>query len=149
MLKVNLFTIGFTKKTAEQFFTILREHSIDLLVDVRLNNKSQLAGFSKGDDFAFFLKEICDCEYEYRADLAPTKEILDDYKGKRISWLEYEERYTALIVGRNAAEDFVDRYGKYKNIVLLCSEPTAEQCHRRLAAELIVKVNTGITLTHI
>lgn len=98
---MKLFTIGFTQKSAEKFFGLLKEHKIELLVDIRLNNKSQLAGFTKGDDLGFFLQEICHCQYVHADEYAPTKEILDDYKKKKISWADYVEQYTALMKRRN------------------------------------------------
>jgi uncharacterized protein YeaO (DUF488 family) len=141
--------MGFTKKSARQFFEILTANKIDLLLDIRLNNKSQLAGFSKGEDLMYFLKEICDCAYDHYLELAPTKEILDAYKRKQISWAEYAISYAALIEERDAVKTFFSRYADYQNIVLLCSEPTADQCHRRLAAEKIVDSNSNISITHI
>jgi len=150
---MNLYTIGFTKKTARQFFDILKSRRIDLLIDIRLSNKSQLAGYTKGDDLAYFLNEICDCAYEYRLTFAPTKEILDGYRNKEILWDDYEQRYTELIQERNhndgICDKFCETYSGYENIVLLCSEPTPEKCHRRLAAQEIVKYNQGICLEHL
>jgi uncharacterized protein (DUF488 family) len=146
---MNLYTIGFTKKSAKQFFEIIKSHSIDLIVDIRLNNKSQLAGFTKGEDLAYFLQEICGCAYKHFIELAPTKEILDEYKAKKISWSKYEIEYNALIGKRNASTLFLNHFSDLKKIALLCSEPTAEQCHRRLAAEAIVSLNRNISLMHI
>ncbi len=146
---MNLYTIGFTKKSAEQFFESIRSNSVDLLLDIRLNNKSQLAGFTKGEDLSYFLQEICRCSYEHFLEFAPTKEILDDYRTKRITWSEYAAEYNALIIKRDASTIFMQNYGDYKNVALLCSEPTAEKCHRRLAAEAIVTQNPGIMLFHV
>lgn len=137
---MTLFTIGFTKKTAEQFFETLKHYGIDIVVDIRLNNKSQLAGFTKGEDLRYFLQEICHCEYVHDIALAPTKEILDDYKKNIITWTEYEERFAALMnqpARLQQIKRFERRFAEYENVCLLCSEPTPEQCHRRLIAEMI------------
>ena len=120
-----------------------------MLVDIRLNNKSQLAGFTKGDDLKFFLGEICSCGYQHCVEYAPTKEILDGYKKKAILWDEYEKQYLALIRHRQAVESFAERFLKYRAVCLLCSEPTPERCHRRLLAEIIAKAYPGIIVRHI
>jgi uncharacterized protein (DUF488 family) len=146
---MKLFTIGFTKKTAEQFFGLIKKNEIDLLIDVRLNNKTQLAGFTKGDDLAYFLSQICDCEYEHQLDFAPTKDLLDGYKDKKIAWSAYEVEFLKLLATRKACVDFISKYSGFQNIVLLCSEPTAERCHRRLLAESIANANSIESLTHI
>lgn len=146
---MNLFTIGFTQKSAKKFFELIKTYQVDLLIDVRLNNKSQLAGFTKGEDLKYFLSEICDCKYLHCLEYAPTKDILDGYKKKRISWDEYVEMYNALIMKRGDYQSFQTKYAAYQNICLLCSEPTAEHCHRRLAAEIIAKHNPQVVITHL
>jgi uncharacterized protein (DUF488 family) len=150
---MKLYTIGFTKRTASQFFEILKAHSIDLLIDVRLSNKSQLAGFTKGVDLPYFLKEICGAAYSQELLFAPTKEILDAYKDKKIQWCDYEKKYLELIKKRDEREQicrkFAETYVKYHDIVLLCSEPAPDKCHRRLAAEAICKANINIQLEHL
>ena len=150
---MNLYTIGFTQKTAEQFFETLKEHRITLLVDVRLNNSSQLAGFTKSDSLPYFLKEICGASYLHIPEFAPTKEILDDYKKKKITWEDYEQKYSILMQNREersgGCRNFTEAHKLHENIILLCSELTADKCHRRLAAELICKLNKEITLTHL
>jgi uncharacterized protein (DUF488 family) len=132
-----IFTIGFTKKSAKQFFNLIKENNIDLLLDIRLNNKSQLAGFTKGDDLQYFLSEICHCEYKHCLEYAPSKDILDAYQKKLITWDEYVNRYTALMNQRAEHIDFINQFANYTSICLLCSEPTPEHCHRRLIAEMI------------
>ena len=146
---MTIYTIGFTQKTAQQFFELIRTNGITLLIDVRLNNISQLAGFSKGNDLKYFLSELCGCDYLHCADFAPTKKLLDDYKDKKISWPAYEEQYSALIMSRNSISGFFERYGNYEKICLLCSEPTATNCHRRLLAEMIINEYPQIALKHI
>lgn len=144
-----LFTIGFTQKSAETFFELIKENQIELLIDVRLNNKSQLAGFSKGTDLDYFLKEICNCKYMHCQEYAPTKEILDDYKKKKISWKEYVEQFIPLMEKRDFPQTFIKRFAGYERICLLCSEPTPEQCHRRLLAEMVKSENDAIIIKHI
>lgn len=132
---MEVYTIGFTKRPAAEFFGALERAGIRLLVDVRLNNVSQLSGYSKRDDLAFFLKRIGGIEYEHRVDLAPTAEMLDAYRKHQIGWPEYERRFLDLMAQRQI-EAVVD-LGKWgqQPTVLLCSEPTAERCHRRLVLD--------------
>jgi uncharacterized protein (DUF488 family) len=144
-----IYTIGFTQKTAKQFFDMIREHSIKLLLDVRLNNKSQLAGFTKGEDLQYFLSQICDCEYEHCIEFAPTKEMLNAYKKEGGTWEEYVAQYTVLMAQRGACKGFAERFGGYKSICLLCSEPTPEHCHRRLLAEMITAETPGLQIRHL
>lgn len=132
-----IFTMGFAQKNAEKFFELLKENKVEALIDIRLNNKSQLAGFTKGNDLEYFLSKLCDCKYFHELDFAPTKDILDSYKDKKITWDEYEKAFIPLMQKREAKMIFDKKYRKYNSICLLCSEPTAEQCHRRLVAEYI------------
>lgn len=133
---MEVFTIGFTKKSAKQFFEILRKHDIERLIDVRLNNISQLAGFTKRDDLQYLLKEVCGAQYVHVPLLAPTQQILDEYKKLRGSWKDYEEKFLALMrqrqVERSLPEDVFSG-----RCVLLCSEPTAQHCHRRLVLDYL------------
>ena len=101
---MEVYTIGFTRRSAEKFFRALREAGIRVLLDVRLNNTSQLAGFTKKDDLAFFLRELCRADYRHEPSLAPTRELLEDYSGKRITWEEYERRFLALLEERRVAD---------------------------------------------
>lgn len=146
---MEIFTIGFTQSTAENFFDRLRSHRVERLLDVRLNNKSQLAGFAKRDDLAYFLRELVGADYEHAPLLAPTQDILDDFKKKReMSWEEYEERFLALLREREVEhqlrpEEFVRR------TVLLCSESTPEHCHRRLVAEYLRERWRGLEIVHL
>ena len=135
---MKLFTLGFTKKSAEQFFELLKRNDIHTLIDIRLNNISQLAGFTKGMDLKYFLKELCNIEYIHKIELAPTKVILDDYKNKKISWNEYEERFNHLLEQRNITGSLSNYFSQNLGpLCLLCSEPTPDKCHRRLVAEYI------------
>ena len=145
-----IYTIGFTQKSAKKFFELIKKNNIEILLDIRLNNKSQLAGFTKGHDLQYFLSEICHCEYKHSLEYAPTKDILDNYKKKQITWNEYVERYNCLMEKRANYLDFTKEFAQYNSICLLCSEPTPEQCHRRLIAEMIAKSKPNqINVKHI
>ncbi len=133
-----LYTVGFSGKDAKTFFELLKLNNIQMLIDVRLNNVSQLAGYTKKNDLAYFLDKICNIKYLHLPILAPTKEILDGYKTKKISWAEYEIKYTRLINERKI-EDRLKNIA-FANACLLCSEKTAEQCHRRLVADIIKRI---------
>lgn len=145
---MELFTMGFTKKNAEFFFNLIRENKIELLIDIRLNNASQLAGFTKGADLEFFLKELCGCAYSHEKLYAPTKDILRDYQKKIISWDEYAKSFSDLLAERRIEQSFSDKYIGYSRVLLLCSEPTPEKCHRRLVAEYLSE-KLGIVVHHI
>jgi uncharacterized protein (DUF488 family) len=133
---MHIYTIGFTKKSAAEFFGVLKANGIKRLIDVRLNNVSQLAGFSKRDDLAYFLLEICGTEYVHEPLLAPTQEMLDTFKKGKGKWGEYEEQFLALMAERKI-EERLDPTLFDVPAVLLCSEPTAEHCHRRLVIEYL------------
>lgn len=135
MKKVNIHTIGFTKKTAEHFFNALKINGVIRIIDTRLNNNSQLSGFAKAKDLEFFLRKICDIDYEYRAELAPTKKILDDYKNKKITWDQYAEEYLNLMEQRIISSKLSSL--DVDNGCLLCSEDKPHHCHRRLLAEYL------------
>jgi len=145
---MEIYSIGFTKKSASEFFGTLKAHSIERLLDVRLNNTSQLAAFAKQADLAYFLREICGAAYEHEPLLAPTQEILDVYKKQKGSWDTYTEAYLALIRSRKV-ESALSRESFRKKTVLLCSEPTAEHCHRRLALEYLQKQWEGVEIHHL
>ncbi|MBS4028965.1 MAG: DUF488 domain-containing protein [Ignavibacteriales bacterium] len=144
---VKLFTIGFTKKSAEKFFNLLRNNQVKKIVDTRINNVSQLAGFAKGSDLKFFAKEIGAIDYEHNIDFAPTKELLARYRDKKISWQEYEIEYLNLLDLRNIVQK-TDVEKLHENC-LLCSEHTPEKCHRRLLAEYLKQVKTNIEIIHL
>jgi uncharacterized protein (DUF488 family) len=135
---VEIYTIGFTKKSAAEFFGILRRAGIRRLIDVRLNNTSQLAGFAKRDDLAYFLEEICGAEYHHLPVLSPDQDLLDGYKKKTIPWEDYQTRFLALL-GQRKVEELIDRKRFDVPTVLLCSEPSADVCHRRLVAEYLAR----------
>lgn len=134
---MNIYTIGFTKSSAEHFFSRLIDNNIKIVLDVRINNTSQLAGFSKYPDIEYFLKSIADIQYMSDINFAPTDSILKDYKNKDISWEEYEKRFAILMNERNIEGYIKKNYdiALTKSICLLCSEDKANKCHRRLIAE--------------
>jgi uncharacterized protein (DUF488 family) len=126
----------------------LRKAGIKRLIDIRLNNSSQVAGFAKRDDLAFFLRELCDAEYMHKPILALTKEILDRYKKKKISWEEYEQRFKKLMADRKV-EEVIQKDLFDVPAVLLCSEPKPDKCHRRLVAEYLKEKWRDITIIHL
>lgn len=132
---MNVYTIGFTKKNAETFFNFLKESDVKTLIDVRLNNVSQLAGFAKKDDLKFFLKELCGADYVHSPELAPTKDILNAYKKGDMPWEAYEDKFLNLMGQRNIEKsirpELLDRG------CLLCSEHEPHLCHRRLVVEYL------------
>lgn len=130
---ITLYTIGFTKKNAEKFFTLLADAKVTKLVDIRINNTSQLAGFAKGSDLAYFTKVICNIGYEHIIDFAPTKELLSDYQNKNIDWAKYEIIFNSLLEQRNVLSKY--SIDDLDGACFLCTEDTPEHCHRRLLAE--------------
>jgi uncharacterized protein (DUF488 family) len=144
---IKLYTIGFTGKSAEKFFNLLRNSDVKKIVDTRINNVSQLSGFAKGLDLKFFAKEIGDISYEHNIDFAPTKELLSRYRNKKINWQEYEVEYLNLLDMRRIAQK-TDIEKLHENC-LLCSEHTPEKCHRRLLAEYLKHVKTDIEIIHL
>ena len=145
---IRIFTIGFTKKNAEKFFSLLRQGGVRKVLDTRLNNVSQLAGFTKRDDLSFFLKEVAGIEYEHAKDLAPTDLMLKRYKKGEISWDSYAADYLALIQEREVQRQFSTE--ALDGVCLLCSEVTPHHCHRRLAAEFFQQhLGCGVDIVHL
>ena len=145
---MEIYTIGFAKKSAEVFFGALRKAGIKRLIDIRLNNTSQLAGFTKRDDLRFFLKEMCGADYVHEPLFAPTVEILNSYKKKKISWQEYEQRFLSLMAERKV-EEKIEQSLFNGPTVLLCSEAKADRCHRRLVLEYLQGVGVNFQITHL
>jgi uncharacterized protein (DUF488 family) len=133
---MEIYTIGFTKKSAEEFFEILRQNGIKLVMDIRLNNTSQMAGFTKKDDLKYFVRELCGADYVHDPNLAPTQEILDGFRRKEIGWADYETRFLGLLSDRKT-EETLDKALFSSPAVLLCSEVSPDKCHRRLVAEYL------------
>ncbi|HEV2324394.1 MAG TPA: DUF488 domain-containing protein [Terracidiphilus sp.] len=145
---MEIYSIGFTKKSAGEFFGALKANSIERLLDVRLNNTSQLAGFAKQSDLPYFLREICGITYEHELLLAPTQEMLDAYRKQKGGWEVYTEAYLALIQSRRV-ESVVSMESFERKTVLLCSEATADHCHRRLALEYLQRHWDGLRIVHL
>jgi uncharacterized protein (DUF488 family) len=144
---IKLFTIGFTKKTARTFFTKLKGASVARVLDVRLNNVSQLAGFAKKDDLQFFLDAIAGIGYEHLPDLAPTEEMLTAFKKNKGDWADYEGQFTRLMQTRkieNAPSRELFQHG-----CLLCSEDKPHHCHRRLVAEYLAQKWGQVEIVHL
>ncbi len=144
---MKLYTIGFTKKSAAQFFGLLRSSGASKLIDTRLNNVSQLAGFTKRDDLDYFARELCGMTYRHELRLAPSDEFLKAYKKGNWPWPRYEDAYLDLIRGRRV-EQVLERVD-LDNAVLLCSEATPERCHRRLAAEYLAASWGDVEIVHL
>jgi len=144
---MRLYTIGFTKKPAQEFFGLLREAGVARVVDVRLNNVSQLAGFTKAQDFPYFLREVAGIGYRHAPDLAPTQEMLDAYKKHKGGWPAYEAAFNGLMRQRRVEVAWADALRDAD--CLLCSEEKAVHCHRRLVAEYLAGHLGGIEVTHL
>lgn len=142
---MNLYTIGFAQKSAEAFFTILMKNKVARVIDIRLNNKSQLAGFTKGDDLKYFLEKIAGIDYRYMPVYAPPKELFDGYRDGKVAWSELEKGYMLALAQREAPADSE----LFDNACLLCSEPKPDKCHRRLLAEFISQKLPGVKIIHL
>lgn len=144
---MKLFTIGFTKKSARRFFELLRDSGARRVVDVRLNNVSQLAGFAKKDDLAYFAKELCGMDYLHLPALAPTQEMLDRYKKKGGDWQDYEPQFLDLMRQRRIEETISKE--AVADGCLLCSEDKPHYCHRRLVAEYLKERWGDLDIVHL
>ena len=144
---MNIWTIGFTRTTAERFFNQLSTSGATHVVDVRLNNVSQLAGFAKRDDLAYFLQKVCGMGYVHDPRLAPTAEMLDAYRKKRSTWDDYERQFLALMQERSIESTIPP--AAIDNGVLLCSEDKPQRCHRRLVAEYLSRHWGDVKITHL
>jgi uncharacterized protein (DUF488 family) len=145
---MEIFTIGFTRKSAERFFGTLKRAGIELVIDIRRNNSSQLAGFAKRDDLAYFLRQLCRADYLHQPLLAPTQELLDRYRKGGESWESYEGEFLDLMA-RRRVEELIDPALFERRSALLCSEPTPERCHRRLVAEYLQQHWRDVEITHL
>jgi uncharacterized protein (DUF488 family) len=140
---IKLFNIGFTQKSAEEFFEKLKANKIDCLCDIRLNPNGQLSRFAFEKDLPYFLDKLVDgCKYVHRVDLAPQKELLTEVrtKGSAMSkdYKLFEKAFNQYLEQKSNIENFVKQFNKYQNVVLLCSEPTIEKCHRRLVSSMLL-----------
>lgn len=144
---MELYTIGFAGKSAETFFTSLMKTGVKKVIDIRLSNVSQLAGFTKKNDLKYFLMVIANIEYEYLPQLAATKELMDGYRHGKIPWEEYEVTYLALLEERQVLKTLKPE--DFDKGCLLCSEEKPDHCHRRLAAEWLQRKREGVKVKHI
>jgi len=147
MDEVKVFTIGFTRKTAETFFTRLIQAGVKRVIDIRLNNVSQLAGFTKKDDLRYFLRAIGGIDYLHRPDLAPTQEIMDAFKKGKGDWPAYERDFLALLSARGVEKAVTPEL--LNEACLLCSEEKPAQCHRRLVAEYLHSKWGNVKILHL
>jgi uncharacterized protein (DUF488 family) len=145
---VKLYTIGFTKKSAERFFDLLSENQVQRLLDIRLNPHGQLSGFTKQEDLAYFLDRLLGCEYHHLQVLAPTDDILKSYRQDH-QWDRYVRRFEALMDERNVPTALDKSLFTGAPSCLLCSEATPEQCHRRLVAERLMKHWPDLEVVHL
>ena len=145
---MEIYTIGFTQTTAERFFQRLADAGVERLLDVRLNNSSQLAGFAKARDLPYFLNELVGATYEHEPRLAPTQEMLDSYKKGKAAWMDYEAQFLALME-RREIETFLLISDFEKPTALLCSEATAQNCHRRLVCEYLARRWPDVSAVHL
>ena len=144
---MKILTIGFTKKSAQRFFEALTKAGAKRVVDVRLNNVSQLSGFAKKNDLAYFLDQICHIDYRHVPALAPTKEILDGYRKKGGSWDDYERKFLNLMAERRIEEKLDPE--TLEDACLLCSEDKPHHCHRRLVAEYLREHWGDVKIEHL
>jgi uncharacterized protein (DUF488 family) len=147
-MTINLYTIGFTQKTAEQFFGLLRKNSISVLVDTRLKPDSQLSGFAKKRDLPYFLHHLCDCNYRYMSEMSPSDDLLSQYRGDK-SWTKYEIAFNQLLVQRDLISQLERSWWMANKACLLCSEHQPDYCHRRLVAEYIASYWKDTEIVHL
>jgi len=144
---MNLYTIGFTKKDARTFFGLLIDNEVRTVIDVRIHNQSQLAGFTKKDDLPYFLEKIAGIGYVHLIDAAPDESLMKNIHGKKITWQAFETTYQELLVKRKVFEKMDQKI--LDNGCLLCSEPTPEHCHRRLFAEYLKERIPDLEIVHL
>lgn len=145
---MEFYTIGFTQKTAEEFFGLLKAHQIDVVVDIRLRPTGQLSGFTKQNDLQYFLKALMDCEYIHLPNLAPTKDLLSKYRQDK-NWSNYERHFLQLLRERQVLDHLDQAFFEDHRCCLLCSEPLPDRCHRRLVAEFLATQWQNVTIIHL
>ena len=143
-----IFTIGYAGKSAQEFFTILKQAGgIRKVIDVRLYNTSQLAGFTKRQDIKYFLQTIVGAKYIHLPIMAPTKQLLNSYKEKLVNWQQYETQFKRIIAQRQIEKHFVPQ--DMDMSCFLCSEAKADNCHRRLVVEYLAKYWQDVSICHL
>ncbi|MCX7982623.1 MAG: DUF488 domain-containing protein [Syntrophales bacterium] len=135
MKNITLFTIGFAGKKAEEFFPLLRERGVKCLMDIRLHNTSQLAGYTKKEDLAYFTRVICGIDYLHRPDLAPTEELFEQMKGGKLKWADFSTLFRSLLAARKVEAIYTPT--QMDGACLLCSEASPNKCHRKIVAEYL------------
>lgn len=145
--EITIYTIGFSKKSAETFFGKLEEAGVRRVIDVRRRNTSHLAGFTKRDDLRFFLRRVADIDYVHIPELAPTDDLLDDYLKQRIDWQTYERRFSTILAAQSI-ESLVP-LERMENACLLCSEASPDKCHHRLVAEYLRRRWGNVNIVHL
>jgi uncharacterized protein (DUF488 family) len=146
--KIKLYTIGFTQKTAENFFNLLRKNAVDVLMDTRLKPDSQLSGFAKSRDLPYFLKNLIACDYQHNSLMSPTDELLSRYRHDK-QWSAYETAFNQLLQSRNLIGQLDRAWWESHAVCLLCSEHEPDHCHRRLVAEYIASHWLDIEIKHL
>ena len=144
---ITLSTIGFTKKTAKEFFNMLKDNKITKVIDIRLNNTSQIAGFAKQPNLQYFLKELANIEYQHITDFTPSKELLHDYQHNNLDWDKYIEIFNNLLKVRDVERNY--KVEDFNNCCFLCSEQLPDFCHRRLVVEFLAKNKDNVIIKHI
>lgn len=144
---IKLYTIGFTGKSAQQFFDLLEQNGVKKIIDTRINNTSQLSGFAKGRDLAFFARRLANIGYEHRLEFAPTKALLSGYRKREIAWADYTDIYLNLLEERQIKESI--NLAALHQSCLLCSEHAPDHCHRRLLAEYLQEIDPNIHVIHL
>lgn len=148
MATIQLYTIGFTQKSAEQFFNLLKSNHVNVLVDIRLHPDSQLSGFAKARDLPYFLRELIGCDFRAQRLMSPTEDILKQYRSDS-DWAKYEAAFKALLQERDLVKQLDRAWWAAHKACLLCSEHTPEKCHRRLVAEYLAEQWSDVEIHHL
>lgn len=135
-MNIQLFTIGFAQKSAEQFFNMLKHHHVNVLMDTRLKPDSPMSGFARGRDLPYFLKHLIACDYIHNPLMSPTRSMLDAYRQDN-DWGAYEAKFKSLLYTRELINHLDKTWFIEHRVCLLCSEHKPDRCHRRLVAEYI------------
>ncbi|WP_042703831.1 DUF488 family protein [Methanobrevibacter arboriphilus] len=142
---MKIFTMGSSGKTAEEFFNNIDKNKVELLLDVRLHNHSQLLGFTKGIDLEYFLDKLSSCEYVHDEMFCTTEDVLKEYRKKTIGWKEYKKHYLELMKKRDMVSLFKKEHGNHDNVLILCSEKEPDTCHRILLADKLAEKPEDVT----
>ena len=144
---MEVYTAGFAKWLAEDFFNILKKYKIDKLIDIRLRPNSQLSGFTRQVNFSYFLKELSNVNYEHRTELAPTKELLHKRRNENLTWEEFESQYINQLTSE-ILENYLVEISEEK-IIFLCSEAEPNFCHRQILTNELLKIDSSLNIIHL